>query len=260
MNLTFFKYEGAGNDFVIVDNRQGLFDPNNQQHIQKLCNRRFGIGADGLMLLQERTGYDFEMVYFNSDGKEGSMCGNGGRCIVAFAHTLGLVKKTTRFLASDGEHLAELINPKYVNLKMNDVNQVEVAEDFFYLNTGSPHYVKFVKGIEELDVYTLGRQIRYNDRFKAIGTNVNFVEEINHRLMVRTYERGVEDETLACGTGITAGAIAFSMATGEIRNKYQMKALGGNLSVKFTREENRFTNIWLEGPATFVFKGEISVE
>ncbi|QQS50496.1 MAG: diaminopimelate epimerase [Bacteroidota bacterium] len=259
MNLPFYKYQGAGNDFVIVDNRHGMFDRGNQQLIQILCNRRFGIGADGLMLLQDKAGYDFEMVYFNSDGKEGSMCGNGGRCIVAFAQNLGLIKNTTRFLAADGEHLAELINTQQVNLKMSDVTQVEINEDFYYLNTGSPHYVKFVKGIEALDVYSLGRQIRYNERFKANGTNVNFVEEINHRLMVRTYERGVEDETLACGTGITASAIAFSMATGETREKYDMKALGGDLIVRFTREENRFTNIWLEGPATFVFKGEITL-
>jgi diaminopimelate epimerase len=257
MTFNFYKYQGAGNDFILIDNRKELVSKENSELIHKLCDRRFGIGADGLMLLQEKEGYDFEMVYFNSDGNEGTMCGNGGRCIVAFAHHLGLVDEKTSFWAIDGEHSADVLNAEYINLKMSDVKSVEINEDYFFLDTGSPHYVAFVKGIEEMDVFNLGREIRNNDRFKSEGTNVNFVEEINNRLMVRTYERGVENETLACGTGITASAIAASIHTGKVKEEYDIKALGGDLKVRYEKNGNSFINIWLEGPAVQVFKGII---
>jgi len=259
MNIQFFKYQGAGNDFVVIDNRESVIDKNNNELINKLCDRRFGIGADGLMLLQNKDGYDFEMVYFNADGFEGTMCGNGGRCIVAFAHFLGIIKEKTHFWAIDGEHEAEVINAEYVNLKMSNVNDVEINDDYYFLDTGSPHYVAFVKGIEELDVFNAGKAIRYNDRFKEKGTNVNFVEEINNRLLVRTYERGVENETLACGTGITACAIAASVHYGKAKECYDIKALGGELKVRYTQDGTSFFNIWLEGPAVQVFEGRITL-
>lgn len=259
MKIQFYKYQGAGNDFVVIDNRKMLVDKTDHALINRLCDRRFGIGADGLMLLQEKAGYDFEMVYFNADGYEGTMCGNGGRCIVAFAHFLGLIKESTKFWAIDGEHIANVINPEYINLKMSDVNEVEANKDYYFLNTGSPHYVAFVNGIEELDVFNTGKAIRNNERFKAEGTNVNFVEEINDRLLVRTYERGVEDETLACGTGITACAIAASLQTGEVKTEYEVKALGGELKVRYKKDGDAFNDIWLEGPAKQVFEGEVQV-
>ncbi|HBH48187.1 MAG TPA: diaminopimelate epimerase [Bacteroidales bacterium] len=259
MNTQFYKYQGAGNDFIVIDNRELLIDKNDTKTIKKLCDRRFGIGADGLMLLQSKQGYDFEMVYFNSDGKEGTMCGNGGRCIVAFAYFLGIIKAKTKFWAIDGEHLADVLQDDYINLKMGDVTGVENNGEYYFLNTGSPHYVQFVTGIEELDVFNVGRSIRYNERFKEEGTNVNFVEEINSRLMVRTYERGVENETLACGTGITACAIAASLHSGKEKEEYDVKAVGGDLKVRYKIDGDSFKDIWLEGSAVRVFSGEIII-
>ena len=259
MTVAFYKYHGAGNDFIVIDNRNLVFDPKNHDLIHKLCDRRFGIGADGLMLLQNKAGYDFEMIYFNADGKEGSMCGNGGRCIVAFAHFLEITNETSRFWATDGEHVAKILSPEYINLKMIDVSDIEINDNYYFLDTGSPHYVQFVKGIEDLDVYNAGKDIRYNDRFSETGTNVNFVEEINNRLMVRTYERGVENETLACGTGITAAAIAAALNHGKSKQEYHIKALGGDLKVRFEQSGTVFTNVWLEGPAVQVFRGNIEV-
>jgi diaminopimelate epimerase len=259
MTTQFYKYQGAGNDFIVIDNRNPILKKSGHKIINNLCDRRFGIGADGLMLLQNKDNYDFEMIYFNSDGKEGSMCGNGGRCIVAFAYFLGIIKGETKFWAIDGEHIAHVAEPEYIKLKMSEVNSVEQNTDHYFLDTGSPHYVSFVKGIEELDVYNQGKEIRYNKRFSDVGTNVNFVEEINNRLLVRTYERGVENETLACGTGIVASAICAAIETGKTKDEYNIKALGGDLKVRFTQKGNSFKNIWLEGPAKQVFVGEIEV-
>jgi diaminopimelate epimerase len=259
MQLECFKYQGTGNDFVLLDNREKTISLTTEQ-IKWLCDRRFGIGADGLMLLELEPGIDFKMVYFNSDGNESSMCGNGGRCITAFAKHLGLISDTAKFLAIDGIHEAKIVNG-IVSLKMNDVRQVEVGEDFFYLNTGSPHYVKFVSDIENIDVFEEGKKIRYNNRFAAEGTNVNFIEKKDNELFVRTYERGVEDETLSCGTGVTAAAlIAAFKGQSTDKNNCAIKTLGGNLNVKFDKVlENTFYNIWLEGPATFVFKTIIDI-
>jgi diaminopimelate epimerase len=260
MNLTFYKYQGTGNDFIIIDNRDLKFNRADHTLVAKLCDRRFGIGADGLMLLQTKTGYDFEMVYYNSDGNEGSMCGNGGRCIVEFARTLGLVNQTANFIATDGEHKAE-IKPGFITLKMNDVAEVELNANFCYLNTGSPHYVEFVNNIAAYNVVEEGKKIRYNTRFKTEGTNVNFVEKQYNDLFVRTYERGVEGETYSCGTGVTAAALVASLKNVATAQDFcNIKTLGGNLKVKFTRHtDNSFTDVWLEGPATFVFKGEILI-
>ncbi len=259
MKLHFFKYQGTGNDFVLLDNRQKSIQLQSE-HIQRLCNRHFGIGADGLMLLENETGYDFKMVYYNSDGNESSMCGNGGRCITAFANHLGLISNPTKFLAIDGAHEATITN-QHVALKMQDVKMVEVGADFFYLNTGSPHYVKLVEDLKHYPVEKEGRAIRYNHRFAQEGTNVNFIEKNGDNLLVRTYERGVEGETLSCGTGVTAAALVAAL-TGIANSKHhcQIETLGGLLTVKFNKVlDHTFYNIWLEGAATLVFEGDITL-
>lgn len=260
MQIEFFKYQGTGNDFILIDNRNMELSLSAEQ-IAFLCHRRFGIGADGLMLLELEPGFDFKMVYFNSDGKESSMCGNGGRCITAFAGKLGLVNGKCRFLAVDGPHDATLLENGTVSLKMQDVREIEENENFFYLNTGSPHYVQKVFDVENFDVFNEGKKIRYNDRFNAEGTNVNFIEKQDDVLFVRTYERGVEDETYSCGTGVTAAALVAAItgiSTGK--NSCKIKTLGGDLEVKFDKVlEKNFYNIWLEGPAEFVFRGQIDI-
>lgn len=259
MAIQFYKYQGAGNDFVIVDDRDLSFDANNQDLINRICDRRFGIGGDGLMLLQNSEGYDFRMVYFNSDGKEGSMCGNGGRCLVRFAHDLGVIEQKTTFIAVDGPHEAALDEQGLVHLKMIDVNEIQKKETDFFMNTGSPHYVSFVNDLEHMDVFQKGKAIRYNDEYKAEGTNVNFCEVKGHAdLMVRTYERGVEDETLACGTGVTAVALAYALQF-NLDEKINIKVLGGDLAVSYTKSEQAFTDVFLIGPAKFVFKGMLNV-
>ncbi len=257
--MKFYKYQGAGNDFVMIDNRQQIIDENQNKLIERLCDRRFGVGADGLILIQNHLEYDFEMVYFNADGYQSSMCGNGGRCAVAFAKYLGIINTKTRFLAIDGEHEAIIETSDWVELKMSDVKAVEIEENHFVLDTGSPHYVTFVKDLAEVDVYNTGRAIRYNERFKAKGINVNFVENTENGISVATYERGVENETLACGTGVTACAIAHWIQHKTLKN-IPIKTKGGSLSVNFEPiEDNQFKNIWLCGGATYVYSGEIQI-
>ena len=259
MQIQFYKYQGTGNDFVLIDNRNNLVDLTMEQ-ISFLCNRRFGIGADGLMLLELEPGCDFKMVYYNSDGNQSTMCGNGGRCIAAFAKHLGLIGNTAKFLAIDGMHEA-IIESDQVSLKMQDVKQIEIGDDYFYLNTGSPHYVKIVNSLDSFDVVTEGKKVRYNGRFSEEGTNVNFIEKIDENLFVRTYERGVEDETYSCGTGVTAAAIVASIkGLSNSKNNCLIKTKGGNLEVTFEKVlEQNFYNIWLKGPATMVFNGSIAV-
>jgi len=262
MTIPFSKYQGTGNDFIIIDDR--ILNCNiSSDSIREICNRRTGIGADGLILLNRKDRYDFEMRYFNSDGTSGSLCGNGGRCIVAFAHHLGLVNKRTRFLAADGGHEAEIIHASdrqiQVKIKLNDVHEVRVNNSYYFLNTGSPHYVTFVDHVNELDVYSEGKKIRYADAFAPSGTNVNFVETFEDHIFVRTYERGVEDETLSCGTGITASVIATALHVKTLDSPCAVKALGGALKVYFKRDNGVFRDLWLEGPATFVFKGDIEI-
>lgn len=258
MKLTFYKYHGAGNDFVIVDNRDLTFPADNISYVEWLCDRRFGIGADGLMLLQDCEGYDFEMRYYNSDGREASMCGNGGRCIVAFANHLRIIRDRATFLAVDGPHEAVIEPDADVNLKMSDVNTIEADGNEFFLDTGSPHFVRFMDTLEGVDIFSEGRKVRYSERFKEKGTNVNFVKQDGEQLTVYTYERGVEAETLACGTGITASALSAALLNGLSKGVYPVKAKGGNLSVSFEKTGTGFTNIWLKGPAAFVFKGDLS--
>lgn len=254
-----YKYQGTGNDFVLIDNRLKNISLTSDE-IKWLCDRRFGIGADGLMLLESEIGFDFKMLYYNSDGKEGSMCGNGGRCITAFAKKLGIISTEAKFLAVDGIHHAK-ITQDVVELKMNDVREVEKGTDFFYLNTGSPHYVKIVSDLECFDVVGEGKKIRFNSRFFEEGTNVNFIEKIDNELFVRTYERGVENETLSCGTGVTAAAIVAGLTSqSNDKNNCRIKTLGGNLNVTFDRVlQHTFYNIWLQGAANFVFKTYINL-
>ncbi len=258
MNLTFYKYQGTGNDFVIIDNRSNIFPKDNANIISSLCNRYFGIGADGLILLENDKDTDFRMVYYNADGNESTMCGNGGRCIVAFAHKIGLFEKETTFIAIDGLHHAS-INNGIVSLQMIDVDEVAINETYCFANTGSPHHVELVEDLDSFDVFTKGRDIR-NNIYGKEGSNVNFVEPLNDSTFkVRTYERGVEDETLACGTGVTAVALAMH-ASGKTNNSaITLPVKGGELSVSFEKNNDRYTNIFLIGPATFVFKGEIAI-
>jgi diaminopimelate epimerase len=258
MKLPFYKYQGTGNDFIMIDNRQRTFDETNNKLVNKLCDRRFGIGGDGLILLQDHPDYDFEMVYFNADGNTSSMCGNGGRCIVAFAAFLGVIKDSATFLAADGPHEA-YIDDNIVHLKMKDVDDVETQNGHYFTNTGSPHYIAFVENVETLDVYAHGKEIRYSDRFFCEGTNVNFVEKQNiNSLFVRTYERGVEDETFSCGTGVTAAALAAALEGAQ--SPLGIRTLGGDLQVSFERTgEHTFRSIFLIGPAEQVFQGSISI-
>lgn len=259
MKIQFYKYQGAGNDFIMVDNRSLVFPKNNIELIHKLCDRRFGIGADGLILLEPSEKQDFTMVYFNADGKEGSMCGNGGRCIVAFAKKLDIIKNETTFEATDGLHFAKIEND-LVNLQMADVENIEIYDTHTFLNTGSPHHVSFCDAISNMNVAEMGSKIRYSAPYFEEGTNVNFVEQISgNSFKVRTYERGVEDETLACGTGVTAVAIAANKTNKTAEEKIYIEVLGGKLEVSFKKEGNCYKNVFLKGPAQFVFEGKISV-
>lgn len=260
MELSFYKYQGTGNDFVMIDNRSYILSKNDTKTIRHLCDRKFGIGGDGLILLEnpDNPNEDFKMVYFNADGKESSMCGNGGRCIVAFANFLGIIEDKAAFSAIDGFHEASIEN-EIVSLKMSDVAGVEETESFLFLDTGSPHHIVFSEKVEDLEVKREGAAIRYSDLYeRAGGTNVNFVEvEKDGILKVRTYERGVEDETLSCGTGVTAVAIAAYITGKASSNRVQLKTPGGSLSVSFEGEGDGFKNIWLTGPAQQVFKGSM---
>lgn len=259
MIISFYKYEGTGNDFVLIDNREGKLELTKEQ-INKLCHRRYGIGADGLMLLNTRDGYDFEMKYYNADGRESTMCGNGSRCLVKFASKLGIRKNRYHFIAADGDHEAEIDLNGIVRVKMKDVNAVVVSPDHYVLDTGSPHYVKYVTDVKRQKVVTDGREIRNSPEFKTEGINVNFIESIDQdSIYVRTYERGVEDETYSCGTGVTASAIVAAHNDNGF-NRVEVTTPGGNLSVEFNKiDDNHFEDIWLCGPAELVFKGEVNI-
>lgn len=259
MEIQFFKYQGAGNDFIMVDNRSLFFPKNNVELIHKLCDRRFGIGADGLILLESSEKQDFSMLYYNADGKEGSMCGNGGRCIVAFAKKLNIIDIETTFEAIDGLHYAKIEN-ELVNLQMADIKSIEIYDTHTFLNTGSPHHVSFCDAVANLNVFEMGAKIRFGAPYFEEGTNVNFVEQISENsFKVRTYERGVEDETLACGTGVTAVAIAANKTNRTAEEKIFIEVLGGNLEVSFKKEDDCYKNVFLKGPAQFVFEGNIIV-
>jgi diaminopimelate epimerase len=259
MQLPFYKYQGTGNDFILIDDRAGTF-PVSTAVVARLCHRRFGIGADGLILLQNDPDADFRMVYFNADGNEGSMCGNGGRCVVRFAHDLGIIDDSTRFVAVDGEHLASVCEED-IFLKMIDVAGIETQPDLDFLQTGSPHVILYTRDLKDLDVPDIGRSIRYADEWVARGgTNVNFVEVLDEAtLAVRTYERGVEDETYSCGTGVTAAALSAHVRHG-LADPIEVRTLGGTLRVSFEPlADGGFTNIYLIGPARRVFEGTVTL-
>jgi diaminopimelate epimerase len=259
MTLTFYKYQATGNDFVMIDNRSLIFDKNNTKLVAQLCHRRFGIGADGLILLENTPHYDFRMVYFNADGNESSMCGNGGRSIVAFAKQLGIIEKSTTFLAIDGPHAARIEGAK-IHLKMQSVNTISIHDKYTILDTGSPHYIAFRSDVDSLDVKSEGRKIRYSKPFIDDGINVNFVSQLDQNTFaIRTYERGVEDETLSCGTGATAAAIAMHKTQKTNSEQISLQTKGGDIEVAFKFEENIYQNIWLSGAANLVFQGSISI-
>lgn len=257
MQLEFYKYQGTGNDFVMIDNRALHFPKENTDLVAHLCHRRFGIGADGLILLENDDTTDFRMVYYNSDGREGSLCGNGGRCTVAFAKFLGIIDKDTTFNAADGVHMASIDPEGMVGLQMQDLSEITKRVNYAFLDTGSPHHVQMVKGIQDFDVYGEGRKIRYG-LYGKTGSNVNFVEPLgDDAFAVRTYERGVEDETLSCGTGVTAVALAMHDQGKTRSNEVNVKVQGGQLKVQFEKVDGVYRNIYLIGPAEQVFKGRI---
>ena len=259
MQINFFKYQGTGNDFVMIDNRTNTFPKNNTKLIEFLCDRRFGIGGDGLILLENHEKYDFTMVYYNSDGSTSTMCGNGGRCLVAFAKQLGVIENEAHFEASDGYHYAKFEN-NLIALQMINVTDVKHFDKHEFVYTGSPHHVQLVEDLQHFDVKNNGSKLRYSDLYDASGCNINFVEQIDtDTFSVRTYERGVEDETLSCGTGVTAVAIAMFVKGKTERKEVNLNVEGGILKVKFETNKTTFTNVFLIGPATLVFEGTISI-
>jgi diaminopimelate epimerase len=254
MQIPFYKYQGTGNDFVMIDNRPLQFPKNDTKLVTKMCDRNFGIGADGLILLESHPNLDFNMVYYNADGNLSSMCGNGGRCIAHFAKYLGMIQNNATFEAIDGIHEAS-IDDTIVKLRMGDVALVEVHKEYVFLDTGSPHHVQLVDSIDSLDVFSEGKKIR-NNIYGTEGANVNFVKQIGDAIFsVRTYERGVEDETLSCGTGVTAVALAMYEMSKTEATKITLQTPGGNLKVYFEKTENGYQNVYLEGSAMQVFKG-----
>jgi diaminopimelate epimerase len=254
MIVEFFKYQGTGNDFILIDDRSDTFNINDKDLILSLCERRFGIGADGLIILRNHNTLDFEMIYFNSDGNQSSMCGNGGRCIVSFAIMLGIVKDKTQFMAIDGVHKAKIINND-VYLQMNDVTHINSYGDGIVLDTGSPHYVKMVDSFDLFDVYKEGKRIRSSDPYKIDGINVNFVVH-DTNINVRTYERGVEDETFSCGTGVVATVIAMHYTKYIEDTIIDVYTRGGVLSVSFEEFNGLYRNIWLSGEVNMVYAGD----
>jgi len=257
MQTEFYKYQGTGNDFVMIDNRNGVFKKDTTA-INRLCDRRFGIGGDGLILLEHDEFSDFRMVYYNSDGNESSMCGNGGRCIVAFAKQLGIVSDETTFNAIDGIHVAKFLENDRIALQMKNVSEINVQQDYVSLDTGSPHHVTMVEDLDQFNVKSEGAKIRYSELYGKTGSNVNFVSPAGEdTFAVRTYERGVEDETLSCGTGVTAVAVAMHALGKTNSNTIILQVEGGILEVSFEYENGEYNQIFLKGPAEFVFKGSI---
>lgn len=257
MKLRFYKYQGTGNDFVLLDNREAKLSLTTKQ-IVHICDRRFGVGADGLMLLQLKDGYDFEMIYYNNNGEPSTMCGNGGRCITAFAKKLGIIDMKTTFLAIDGVH-ESIIEDTYVQLKMKDVSEINMDEENFVLDTGSPHYVSKTTSLESKNVSAEGKTIRMSKAYADEGINVNFVQKVSeNHIAVRTYERGVEAETLSCGTGVTACAL-IEMLGKQGDQTMAISTIGGTLRVKAENKDDTFSNIWLCGPAIYVFEGTINL-
>ena len=255
MKLPFYKYQGTGNDFVIIDNRHQIFPKSDTKLVAELCDRKFGVGADGLILLENDESSDFRMVYYNSDGNSSTMCGNGGRCLVAFANFLGIIDNKTSFNAIDGLHQAT-IEEGIVSLQMGDVLEIKTKPSATFLDTGSPHHVQLVENLKDFKVQKEGAKLRYGLYGKK-GSNINFVEQLSEaKFSVRTYERGVENETLSCGTGVTAVAIAMHKIGKTTSEQVTIEAVGGELKVQFNSNGN-YSEVFLTGPADQVFKGEI---
>lgn len=259
MDINFYKYNGAGNDFVVLDNRDEWFDWNDKKLIQKLCDRKFGVGADGVLLLQNKDGYAFEMLYANSDGSRGSMCGNGGRCISAFAHKLGILATETEslFWGPDGEHKAIVKKDGTISIQMINVTKITEQNNLDFVHTGTDHHIQFVTHLESFPICTEVRKVR-DTQSDPNGVNINYVEKQNGQWHVRTYERGVEDETLACGTGATAVAILLAHQGKITGNSCDIVMPGGILSISFEKTDSGFQNVWLTGPAEFVYTGTIT--
>ncbi|MDG2372344.1 MAG: diaminopimelate epimerase [Flavobacteriaceae bacterium] len=259
MKITFYKYHGAGNDFVIVDDRKLNYSFSTNE-IKEICDRKFGIGSDGFILLRNHIKYDFEMIYYNSDGKTSTMCGNGGRCIVAFANYLKIIKTNTVFQAIDGAHEAIIINDSSVLLKMNNIDHISSNENYTFIDSGSPHHVIEQSDLNLVNIKEKGSKIRYSKMYNPQGVNVNFVQKVSSKeFMIRTYERGVEDETFSCGSGAVASAVTMRYLGRTKQNKIKMKTLGGDLIICFEFESSKmFSEITLEGPVKQVFKGIIS--
>ena len=258
MTINFYKYEGTGNDFVIIDDRNKIFDANDNSLINLICNRNIGIGADGLILLRNHQHADFEMIYFNSDGYQSTMCGNGGRCIVAFANFLKIIEIETTFKACDGIHMGKIIDRNNVLIKMNDVNKIDKVDDGFFLDTGSPHFVKFVNSLDDIDVERNGKKYSRNKNLSVNSTNVNFVQ-ISKDLNIRTFERGVERETLSCGTGVVASTLCAHFNNMIKSDFININTRGGTLKVYFNKDMNEYNEIWLEGEVRMVFSGKFYV-
>lgn len=257
MNLTFFKYQGTGNDFIILDDRDGSF-PVSESLIIHICDRKFGVGSDGLILIQKSDDCDFHMEFFNPDASQ-SFCGNGSRCAVAFAYRLGIIDTESTFSAIDGIHKAKVLENEQVEVSMRDVNSIMEYEKDLILDTGSPHYVRFTEHLEKEDIIETGRSIRYSNRFKNEGINVNLVQVLeDNSLECATYERGVENETLSCGTGVTAMALGANKAF-KLPSPITVLTKGGELEVSFSQNEGNYTHVFLKGPARFVFKGDIQL-
>jgi diaminopimelate epimerase len=256
MNVTFYKYQGTGNDFVMIDNRTNIFPKQKTDIISHICDRHFGIGADGIILIENDDFHDFKMIYFNADGSE-TFCGNGGRCAVAFAKDLGIIENNAYFLAFDGAHFATMEND-IISLQMIDVTKITVHENSVFAFTGTQHHVEMVNDLTDFPVFENGKKIRYS--YPNPGSNVNFVEQINENTFrVRTYEKGVENETLACGTGVTAVAIAMHKTQKTVSNSIILPVEGGILEVSFEEENGMYKNVFLKGPAKLVFQGNMSI-
>jgi diaminopimelate epimerase len=262
--ILFSKYHGTGNDFIIIDNREQKVEFKNPAEVSQLCHRHFGIGADGLILLENSTHATFRMVYYNSDGWEGSMCGNGGRCLAAFAHKLGLAGPLAVFEASDGLHQALIPedgdSESLISLRMKDVSGIVKETNCYLMDTGSPHCVVITPDAASVDVILEGRKVRYNDRFRERGINVNFISFRDNVTVIRTYERGVENETWSCGTGSVAAALASVLEGKNAEPGFvDLEAKGGKLRVRFQRQHDTFIDIWLEGLVAHVYDGEITI-
>jgi len=255
MTIEFFKYQGTGNDFVLIDNRNGQF-PKDAEVISYICDRKFGVGSDGLILIEHHPELDYRMVFFNPDGSQ-SLCGNGSRCGFQFARDLDIVSNKATFETTDGIHKAELSDGT-ISISLFPVQLIKALDEDFYLNTGSPHFVRLVEDVEHTDVVTVGRKIRYSADYSGQnGTNVNFAQLLPDHIRVRTYERGVENETLSCGTGVTA--VALVGALNGYSSPVTVETQGGRLAVTYEKNEEGFKNIWLSGSVQFVFKGDMQI-